>query len=83
MVPQSLKPPTSEFNYPIYVVSFETLDPRNIRNISIINRQTLRLAGVTLSTKGTRTPVVLSTIMLHTRTEVAKPRLAHYTSAHR
>jgi hypothetical protein len=56
---------------------------RNIRNIRIINRQILRLAGVTLSTKGTRTPVTVSAIMLHTRTEGTKPSLAHNTSAHR
>ena len=55
---------------------------RNIRIIYLPN-QFLRLAGVTLSTKGTRTPVVLSAIMLHTRMEGAKPSLAHNTSAHR
>ena len=57
-----------------------------LRNIRIIclPTQILRLAGVvTLSTKGTLTLVVLSAIILHTRTEGAKPSLAHNTSAHR
>jgi hypothetical protein len=55
---------------------------RNIRNICLPT-QILRLAGVTLSTKGTRTLVVLSAIILHTRIKGAKPSLAHNTSAHR
>jgi hypothetical protein len=33
---------------------------RNIRNISIVNRQILRLAGVTHNTMGTRNPLVRS-----------------------
>ena len=39
--------------------------------------------GVTLSTMGTRTPLVLSAILPHTCKEGAKPSLAHNTSAHR
>jgi hypothetical protein len=52
---------------------------RNIRIICLPN-QILRLAGVTLSTKGAMTLVVLSAIILHTRSEGAKPSLAHNTT---